>query len=79
MTSIAYKEYCPELFEFSNQEKKTKIWRYMDLAKFMSLLELKELYFNRGDCFEDKLEGSYSESTIQKLDQNIRGALSRNS
>lgn len=69
MTSTSDKKHCPELFEFSEKEK--KVWRYMDLAKFMSLLEFGEIYFPRGDCFEDKLEGSYSKPTIEELTQNI--------
>ncbi len=69
MTSTSDKKYCPELFEFNEKEK--KVWRYMDLAKFMSLLEFREIYFPRGDCFEDKLEGSYSKPTIEQLTQNI--------
>lgn len=43
----------------------------MDLAKFMSLLEFREIYFPRGNCFEDKLEGSYSKPTIKNLDEEI--------
>jgi hypothetical protein len=36
-----------------------KLWRYLSLPKFMSLLEEKALYFTRADRFEDPLEGSY--------------------
>jgi hypothetical protein len=70
MTPKSSNEYCPELFEFSDKEK--KVWRYMDLAKFISLLDCKEIYFVRGDRFEDKLEGSYSKPTIEKINQSIR-------
>lgn len=47
----------------------------MDLAKFISLLDCEEIYFVRGDRFEDKLEGSYSKPTIQKIDKLIHAFL----
>jgi len=34
-----------------------KIWRYMSLAKFVSLLSRSALWFTRADTFEDKWEG----------------------
>lgn len=34
-----------------------KIWRYMDLAKFFSLLSKKELYFPNPKKFSDPYEG----------------------
>ena len=37
--------------------KDTKIQRYMDLSKFMHILENKQLFMCRMDYFEDKLEG----------------------
>lgn len=35
----------------------TKIWRYMDFSKYVSLLETKKLYFSIVEKLEDKLEG----------------------
>ena len=35
------------------------IWRYMDLSKFLSILEYRQLYLTRIDKFEDKFEGSF--------------------
>ena len=35
------------------------LWRYLDLAKFTSMLQQQELHFTRGDKFEDSFEGSY--------------------
>jgi hypothetical protein len=32
-------------------------WRYMDLAKFVYLLDKRSLHFRRADKFEDKYEG----------------------
>lgn len=35
-----------------------KLWRYMDLAKFLSLLDESSLYFTRIDHFNDPYEGA---------------------
>lgn len=35
-----------------------KLWRYMDLSKFLSLLEDSSLFFARIDHFQDSFEGS---------------------
>src|SRR4051794_7246539 len=40
------------------------LWRYIDVAKFMALLESQELFFCRLDKLQDKYEGHYSRSTI---------------
>ena len=36
----------------------TKLWRYQDFAKFVSLLDSKKLFFTRADSFEDPFEGA---------------------
>ncbi|PGE08333.1 hypothetical protein COM64_31205 [Bacillus toyonensis] len=48
-----------ELQGFIVPERKTKIWRYMDFTKFMSLLDANELFFTRSDKFNDLFEGTY--------------------
>lgn len=40
-----------------NLESTQRIWKYMNLAKFMSLLETRSLYFCKADKFEDVFEG----------------------
>lgn len=40
-----------------------KLWRYMDLAKFLSLLDENSLYFTRIDHFNDPYEGALGVST----------------
>lgn len=47
----------------------TIIWRYMDLTKFVSLLEKKALFFCRVDRLQggDKFEGSLTRKTIERL------------
>jgi hypothetical protein len=38
------------------------LWRYMDLAKFVLLLESSALWFSRADQFEDPLEGRHTDA-----------------
>ena len=40
----------------------SKIWKYMDLAKFVSLLTTKSLYFSCPSQFDDPFEGSVPRS-----------------
>jgi hypothetical protein len=35
------------------------IWRYMDFAKFVAMLQTESLFFNRADKFRDPLEGRF--------------------
>jgi hypothetical protein len=39
-----------------------RVWRYMDLWKFESLVKEKALYFRRSDKLEDDMEGKYAEA-----------------
>ncbi|MBN2602613.1 MAG: hypothetical protein JXA91_00585 [Candidatus Thermoplasmatota archaeon] len=36
----------------------SKLWRYMDFTKYVSMLSTKGLYFTRADCFQDTFEGA---------------------
>lgn len=36
----------------------SKLWRYMDFTKYVSLLSSRGIYFTRTDCFEDVFEGA---------------------
>jgi hypothetical protein len=53
---IIKKAYVGALQQY-NANPNTTIFRYLDFAKFMSLLENKSLYLTRADRFEDPLEG----------------------
>ena len=44
-------------------EPSAKLWRYMDLAKFLSLLDESSLYFTRIDHFNDPYEGALGVAT----------------
>jgi hypothetical protein len=45
----------------------TILWRYVDFAKFIDLLERQSLWFSRTDQFEDPLEGTYTDAEIEHL------------
>jgi len=45
----------------------TVLWRYMDLAKFMLLIEKASLWFARLDQFEDPLEGTFTDAELEHL------------
>ena len=45
----------------------TEIWRYMDLGKFISLLQSKQLWFSHRSCFEDPYEGRYSKAVAEEI------------
>lgn len=49
----------------------TKIWRYMDLSKLMSLLESASLHFTRSDKFIDPYEFTHPARTIEIWKANI--------
>jgi hypothetical protein len=42
------------------------LWRYMDLARFMSLLESRALFFARADIMVDKCEGSMTTANVTR-------------
>ena len=39
------------------------LWRYMDFAKYISLLDRRALFFARADTLDDPFEGSVTEAT----------------
>ena len=44
---------------FQNLDGKSKLWRYMDFSKFVSLISSMSLFFCRADLFSDPFEGSF--------------------
>ena len=56
-----------------NQQK--KLWRYIDLSKFIDLLNRKELFFTRLDNFEDPFEGASTEKDYLDREQYIKSHL----
>ena len=43
---------------FESPDPEDKLWRYMDIAKFISMLNTNSLYFASADSFEDPFEGA---------------------
>lgn len=49
-----------------------KVWRYMDIAKFVWLLKEKRLFMSRLDRLADPYEGSLTSKTIEGIDAFLR-------
>lgn len=47
------------------KDKDTKIWRYIDILKFLSLIDNRALFFSRADYLGDPFEGSIPQTTGQ--------------
>lgn len=58
------KWWVPE--NFDNQTS-FKIWRYMDLAKYISFLHTSSIRLTRADKFEDPYEGLFNDCTIDVM------------
>jgi hypothetical protein len=52
---------------FHPPDRSCTLWRYMDLAKLLSLLEARSLYFPRSDTFEDPYEGTLSKAIVDAV------------
>jgi len=50
-------------------EDSQKLWRYMDLSKFISLIEKNALWLARADTFRDKHEGRFPDDMRQTIEQ----------
>ncbi|MEW8201039.1 MAG: hypothetical protein AB2697_19820 [Candidatus Thiodiazotropha endolucinida] len=48
--------FSPHPYETPNNE--SRLWRYMDFTKYVSMLSTSTLYFARADTFEDPFEGA---------------------
>ncbi len=56
----------------------TRLWRYMDFAKFTNFLVTEKLYFSRSDRFDDPWEGAWSYANIEKFPK-VAGYASKHS
>ncbi|MBX3488953.1 hypothetical protein [Parvibaculum sp.] len=50
----------------------TVLWRYLDTAKFLDLTHNRDLFFSRGDKFEDAYEGAFTRKIKEIIDHNYR-------
>jgi len=48
------------------------LWRYLDAAKFFDFMHHKTLFFCRGDQFEDKFEGAFTESLKHAIEKSYQ-------
>lgn len=48
------------------------LWRYLDAAKFLDFLHNNTLFFCRGDQFEDKFEGSFTQSLRHTIEESYK-------
>lgn len=53
-----------------------KLWRYMNLSKFISLLDTKALYLSRLDRLSDLYEGSTTVATINEIRSFLKNIMS---
>lgn len=56
---------------FSPPESDCTLWRYMNLAKLLALLDTRQLYFSRSDLFDDPYEGATSRATLAQLEREL--------
>tara|TARA_R110001583_G_C5502795_1_gene395918 strand:+ start:66 stop:782 length:717 start_codon:yes stop_codon:yes gene_type:complete len=49
------------------------LWRYMDLAKFVSLLDTKSIWLARSDTFRDRREGHFPDEMRKRIEQAYKG------
>ena len=56
-------------------DNRVKVWRYMNLAKFISLLDTKTLYLSRLDRFSDSYEGSTTAATMTGIQSFIKSIM----
>ncbi|HUU16888.1 MAG TPA: DUF2971 domain-containing protein [Sedimentisphaerales bacterium] len=59
-------------------DENTKVWRYLDFTKFVSLIDKKALFFSIADSLGDPFEGSYSKANI-KLRPTVYKCIPKNS
>lgn len=56
---IANHPYCPRVYEVPDNN--STLWRFMDLPKFLSLIQTQKLFFSRIDLMEDPYECAIGE------------------
>jgi hypothetical protein len=54
---------------FTRPPADAQLWRYVDLAKYLSLLSTQALWFSRADLLGDRFEGSISKATMEQREK----------
>lgn len=52
----------------NNLSDEEPLWRYMSVAKYLSLLSSKSIWLARPDTFKDQIEGSFPDSMKDEFD-----------
>ncbi len=65
--SMPYESY-PDL---STPPGRTVLWRYMDFARFVEMLESRTLWFVRTDQLEDPLEGTHTDAELANIRKHL--------
>jgi len=52
--------------EYTKPSPETKLWRYMDLTKFLSMIQTSSLYFARPDTFDDPFECAIGSKSMEE-------------
>ncbi|MFC2123123.1 hypothetical protein ACFLRP_05510 [Bacteroidota bacterium] len=60
------------MMQLESEDEKRTIWRYMDFAKFVSLLDKSALYFARADKLGDPFEGSHGKAYVDEMKSAFR-------
>ncbi len=67
-------EFHPDL---TTPPKRTVLWRYMDFAKFVEMLESRTLWFVRIDLLEDPLEGTHTDAELAGIRKHLQETRAR--
>jgi hypothetical protein len=57
--------------DLSTPPNKTILWRYMDFARFVEMIESRSLWFSRVDQLEDPLEGTHTDAELAGIRKNV--------
>lgn len=57
------------------RDQHIRTWRYMDLVKFLWMLQNSALYFARLDCFVDPYEGYYTKPMLDSEEAFVASAM----
>ena len=69
-----YHRYFGPTHQIETPSFDTTLWRYTDLARFLSLLEQEELFFARLDRLGDPFEGAWSEVNLRMIRSGLQAS-----
>lgn len=57
--------------EFDFDDKTQKVWQYMDIPRFISMLDKEAIYFSTSEGFSDPFEGVLTKASLEFLDSQL--------